>query len=48
MEQVLGKAMLGSEGVGKLKADNNVIEQGAMFQHSKQQNMAVTALWLWP
>jgi hypothetical protein len=31
-KQVPGQPSLGSEGVGKQKAGDNVIEQGAMFQ----------------
>jgi hypothetical protein len=32
MEQGPGQPSLGSEGVGKQKAGDNVIEHGAMFQ----------------
>jgi len=42
-----GRRSLGSEGVGKQKAGDNVIEQGPCSSPSKQQNSSASAMWLW-
>ena len=42
-EQVLGQPSLDSEGIGKQKAGDNVIEKGPCSSPSKQQNSAASA-----
>jgi hypothetical protein len=50
-EQVPGQPSLGSEGVGKQKAGDNIIKQDFIIKtcssSSKQQDLAALAMWLW-